>query len=82
MKNSYDINQEPIVISKITSDIFLKQEHPADLMALYWFCNLLAEKKSGFSYSYSHIAKSLKWDEDKARRIMKILIQLGLIDEK
>ena len=83
MKNSYDINQEPIVISKITSDIFLKQEHPADLMALYWFYYYTAKwqgtDKARATTSYA--AKGLKWSEDRIRRTKKILIQLGLIED-
>lgn len=83
MKNSYDINQEPIVISKITSDIFLKQEHPADLMALYWFYYYTAkwQKTDKAKATTSYTAKGLKWSEDRIRRTKKILIQLGLIED-
>lgn len=83
MKNSYDINQEPIVISKITSDIFLKQEHPADLMALYWFYYYTAkwQKTEKAKATTSYAAKGLKWSEDCIRRTKKILIHLGLIED-
>jgi hypothetical protein len=91
MKNNYDINQEPIVISKITSDIFLNndpkkgivQEHPADLMALYWFYYYTAkwQKTDKAKATTSYAAKGLKWSEDRVRRTKKILIQLGLIED-
>jgi hypothetical protein len=79
MKKSYDINQEPIVISKITSDIFLKQKHPSDLMALYWFHTAKWQKTNKARATTSYAAKGLKWSEDRIRRTKKILIQLGLI---
>lgn len=83
ISNNYDINQEPIVISKITSDIFLKQEHPADLMALYWFYYYTAkwQKTDKAKATTSYAAKGLKWSEDRIRRTKKILIQLGLIED-
>lgn len=79
----YDVSQEPIVISKITSDILLKQKNPSDLMALYWFYYYTAkwQKSNNAKSTTSYTAKGLKWGEDKVRQVKKQLIQLELIED-
>ena len=87
----YDIQQEPIVISKATSDIILNrdpkkgivQKYPADLMALYWFYYYTAKwqetNQPKATTSYASIA--LKWSQDRVRRTKKQLIELKLIED-
>jgi hypothetical protein len=87
----YNINQEPIVISKITSDIILNQnflkgivyKHPGDLMALYWFYYYTAkwQKTNNPKATTSYAAKGLKWSEDRIRQTKKQLIKLELIED-
>jgi len=88
---NYDIDQEPIIISKTTSDIILNrdpnkgivQENPANLMALYWFYYYTAkwQKANKAKATTSYAAKGLKWGEDKVRQTKKQLIKLGLIED-
>lgn len=82
-KNRYDVDQEPIVISKPTSDIILKQEHPADVIALYWFYYYTAkwQKTNQAHATTSYTAKGLKWGQDRVRRTKKVLIDLKLIED-
>ena len=80
----YDKPQEPIVVSKITSDILLKQEKPAELMALYWFYYYTA-KWQGTNQpkvTTSYVAEGLKWGKDKIIKAKKQLIDLNLIEDK
>ena len=83
-EEQYDKQQEPIVLSKITSDIFLKQENPAELIALYWFYYYTA-KWQGTNQAKAttlYAAKGLKWSENKVRRVKKQLIKLELIEDR
>lgn len=82
-EEKYDKRQEPIVLSKVTSDIFLKQENPADLIALYWFYYYTAKWQgtNNAKATTSYTAKGLKWGEDKVRRVKKQLIELELIED-
>ena len=36
-KITHDREQEPIVVSKIVTDLILKEDKPMELMGLYWF---------------------------------------------
>ena len=69
-ESPYDKNQEPIVISKATSDIFLKEKNPSELMALYWFYYYTAKWQgtNNAKATTFYAAKGLKWGEDKIRR--------------
>ena len=87
----YDKKEEPIIISKITSDIILNkdsdrgivQKYPADLMALYWLYYYIAKWQGTNSpkSTTSFAAKGLKWSEDRVRRAKKQLIELRLIED-
>jgi len=77
-----DIKDEPIVISKVTSDLILKQDHPSDLMALYWFYYYTAkwQQTKKIKSTTGYTAKGLKWSDQKVRDRKQQLIKLGLID--
>jgi len=79
----YDIDQEPIVISKPTSDIFLKQKHPTDVMALYWFYYYTAkwQKTNKVYATTSFTAKALNWGKDRVRRTKGVLIKLRMVED-
>jgi len=81
-KINYDKSQEPIVISKVTSDIILKQDRPADLMALYWFYYQTAkwQKTEQVRATTSYVAQGLKWGKQRVREAKKELVKLGLIE--
>jgi hypothetical protein len=78
----YRIRQEPIVISNITTDILLKEERPADLMALYWFYYYIAKwpRNDKFHVTSKLIMDSLKWSAIRVRKTKKELIRLGLLE--
>lgn len=86
MKNilttKYDINSEPIVLSKVTSDILLKQEKPADVLALYVFYYITAkwQNQKNARCTTEYAANGLKWTGTRIRKTKKILIELGLIE--
>ncbi len=81
--NNYDVNQEPIVLSKATLDRFLKEDKPGDLIALYTFYYYTAKwQRTNQPKSTTHYtAKGLKWSVDKVRKNKKILINLNLIED-
>lgn len=82
-KNQYDVQEEPIVISKITMDILLKQKKPSDLIALYLFYYYTAkwQKTNTIKSTTLYTAKGLKWGEDRIRKNKKQLIDLELIED-
>ena len=80
----YDQNQEPITISKATIDIILKENKPADLIALYCFYYYTA-KWQGTNYpkaTTSYAAQGLHWSQDRIRQTKKTLIKLGLVEDR
>jgi len=86
MKNNniqYDIDNEPIVISKSISDLFLKQKNPGNCMALYWFYYQTAkwQKTNQPKATTLYVANGLGWSVDKVRKTKNILRELGLIED-
>ena len=79
----YSINEEPIVISKPTLDIFLKQDNPGDLIALYTFYYYTAkwQKTNQPKSTTYYTAKGLGWSEDRVRKRKNTLKQLKLIED-
>jgi hypothetical protein len=79
----YNRNEEPIVISKPTSDRLLQLERPADAMALYWFYYYTAKwQYSNTPHANNHyVTTGLKWTDDRLSRAKKDLINLGLIEQ-
>jgi len=78
---NYDRQREPIILSKIVSDIFLKQEHPGDVMALYWFYYYTAkwQRTNQPRATKPYIREALRWSEAKFIKNKRILLDLGLI---
>lgn len=79
---NYDIKSEPIVLSKVTSDILLKQEKPSDVLALYLFYYITSkwqDQRNAYCTT-SYTAEGLKWSEVRVRKTKKVLINLGLIE--
>lgn len=82
-KPNYNIKSEPIVLSKVTSDILLKQEKPSDVLALYLFYYITSkwqDQKNAYCTT-SYTAKGIKWSETRVRKTKKVLIRLGLIED-
>lgn len=73
--------QEPVVISKLTTDLILKTSNPSDNMGLYWFLYQTAKWKGKFTYqaSTSYIRKGLHWSKERVSAAKKVLLELGLI---
>jgi len=81
---SYNIDQEPIVLSKPLIDLILKQKNPADLIALYTFYYYTAkwQKTNKVRATVGYVAKGLKWGVDKTRDRRNQLKAIGLIEDK
>ena len=79
---SYNNHDEPIVISKATTDLLLKQENPGDLIALYWFYYQTAkwQKTNQPKCANTYIQKGLHWGHNKVQEIKNQLKNLHLID--
>lgn len=79
----YNKNEEPIVISKPTSDRLLKLDRPSDAMALYWFYYYHAKwQHTNQPYANNrYTANGLKWTNDRLMRAKKDLIKLSLIEQ-
>lgn len=81
---SYNVHEEPIVLSKALLDTLLKQKKDsANLIALYCFYYRSA-KYQGTNQPWCtkrYVAEGLSWTEDKVRRMKTILKELGLIKD-
>ena len=77
------IENNIMILSKPTMDLFLKQKKPSDLISLYMFYYYTAkwQKTNQPKATTSYAAKGLKWSKDKIRRIKKKLIDLHLIED-
>jgi hypothetical protein len=79
---TYNTNEEPIVISKPTSDKLLKLERPSDAMALYWFYYYTAKWQHTNSPHSNNIytQKGLRWSSGRLAKAKKDLVKLGLVE--
>jgi hypothetical protein len=78
----YSVQDEPVILSKATLDIFLKDEFPDNLIALYIFYYYTA-KWQGTNCPKAtdqYVMNALKWGRDKFFRTKRKLIVFGLID--
>lgn len=82
-KATYNVNQEPIVLSKPTLDLFLRQNNPGDLIALYTFYYYTAkwQRTNQPRCTEKYVMKGLKWGRDKLRKTKKQLKDFGLIED-
>lgn len=81
--NVNSIENELIILTKQTIDIFLKSDSPGDLLALYSFY-YYAAKWQGTNQpkcTTSYAARGLKWSEAKVRKAKRDLMSLGLIED-
>jgi len=80
---TYNKNQEPLVVSKITFDILLQEEKPADLIALYHFYYYTAkwQNSNNVKATTTYTARGLKWSTDRVRKNKKRLIELGFLKD-
>ena len=78
---SYDINNEPLVISKSIIDLCLKEENPADLISLYTFYYYTAkwQKTNQIRATAGYCMQGLKFGESRFTKANKKLRELGLI---
>ena len=83
MQNHQFIEDNIIMLSKQTMDLFLKEKNAVELIALYSFYYYTAkwQKTNQPKATISYVAKALHWSQDKVRRIKKKLIELGLIED-
>lgn len=72
-----------ISLTKETLDILLKQDKPADLIALYSFYSYTAkwQKTNVIKCTTDYVATGLKINDKKVRRLKKSLLSLGLIED-
>jgi hypothetical protein len=83
MSDSYDLNNEPLVISKSTMDLFLKTEFAGELIGLYSFYYYTAkwQKTNQPRCTTGYAANGLNWTEDKVRKHKKTLVGFGLVSD-
>ena len=81
---TYDIQQEPIVLSKLLLDHLLKMESPSDLVALYTFYYYTAkwQRTNCAKATTFFVAQGLQWSKVRVQKNKKTLITLGLIEDK
>lgn len=80
----FDINEEPVVISKATIDLLLQQEkYASDAIALYVFYYYTAkwQRTNCPRCTAGYVGKALSWGMDKIQRTKKILLEAGLIED-
>lgn len=80
----YDIKNEPTILSKALLDLFLQHDNPDELIALYVFYYYTA-KWQGTNYPKAvnnYAMKGLRWGETRLLKNKKILLRLGLIENK
>lgn len=82
MKHNF-IENELIILTKQTLDIFLKQENPSELIALYTFYYYTAkwQQTNQIKCTTDYVAKGLHWNRHKVIRVKKQLLEFGLIED-
>ena len=82
-KNHYNVQDEPLVISKALMDTLLKQNNPADCISLYMFYYYTAkwQQTNQPKATISYVAEGLNWSDTRVRKIKKQLIYLRLVKD-
>jgi len=78
-----DLENEICIVSKATIDSFLKQDKPADLIALYLFYYYTA-KWQGTNQprvTIPYVCKGLGWGHNRVRDTKRKLVSMGLIED-
>ena len=77
------IEDELVILTKQTIDIFLRQENPADLIALYSFYYYTA-KWQGTNRpkcTTDYVSHALCWSSAKVRKVKRQLVLFGVIED-
>ncbi len=76
------IENELVILTKQTLDIFLRQKNPSELISLYTFYYYTAKWQHTNSpkCTTEYVAKGLHWCKDKVIRVKKQLLEFGLIE--
>lgn len=82
-KVKYNVQEEPIVLSKALLDMLLKQDNPANLIALYTFYYYTAkwQKTNQPRATNTYVAEGLNWGYEKVRDVKTKLKDLHLIED-
>jgi len=82
MKQEF-IEDNLIILSKQTVDVFLKEKNPSDLIGLYTFYYYTAkwQKTNQIKCTTSYVAKGLNWTKERVIRNKKKLIEVGLVQD-
>jgi len=77
------IENSLIILTKQTLDIFLRQENPSELIALYTFYYYTAkwQQTNRPKCTTGYVAKALHWGIKKTQKIKKQLLEFGLIED-
>lgn len=77
------IENDLMIFTKQTADVFLKQKNNSELIALYFFYYYTAkwQKTNQPKCTTNYVANALHWDIRKVRKAKKQLIELGLIED-
>lgn len=77
------IENDLMILTKQTVDIFLKQKNNSELIALYVFYYYTAkwQKTNQPKCTTDYVANALHWDIRKVRKAKKQLIEIGLIED-
>ncbi|MFC2119810.1 hypothetical protein ACFLQ4_01935 [Bacteroidota bacterium] len=83
MSFSYDLQQEPIVLSKPLIDKLLGMKNYPELLALYIFYYHTAkwQKTNQPKATIKYVSQGIGWGRDKVRKYKQELKKLGLIDD-
>lgn len=79
----YNVEDEPIVLSKCLLDILLKQPNHSDLIALYTFYYYTAkwQKTNQPKAATKYTAQGMGWSVERTIRNKKRLIEIGLVED-
>ncbi len=82
-RHSKGIESRPIVIPKTIIDLLLKEDEPLGLIALYNFYYYTAvwQQTSQPYATVSYVARGLKIGIDRVRRLRRVLLKLGMIED-
>ena len=77
------IENSLIILTKQTLNIFLRQENPSELIALYTFYYYTAkwQQTNQIKCTSIYVAKGLRWNRHKVLKVKQQLIDFGLIEE-
>ena len=77
------IENSLIILTKQTLDIFLRQENPSELIALYTFYYYTAkwQQTNRPKCTTGYVAKALHWGIKKTQKIKKQLLEFGLVED-